>query len=294
MGKLQDRLTMDLELRGYSPHTCRRYVGCVRDLVTYFQRSPEDLGTEEIRRYLHHLIHARQAAASTVNQSYSALKFFYETTLGRVWEEVRLPRMKGGKRLPVVLSHAEIQELLSVVHNDKHRTILMTLYSAGLRVGEVTQLQAGDIDSQRMMIRVRQGKGRKDRDTLLAQRTLQALRQYWRGARPAVWLFPGQPAETPLHPDSIRALFRKALQRTGITKPATVHSLRHSFATHLLESGTDLYYIQRLLGHRSITTTALYLHVSRRELSRIVSPFDQSDFGTLTSLSQEDGDETPL
>jgi site-specific recombinase XerD len=145
-----------------------------------------------------------------------------------------------------------------------------------------------------MMIRVRQGKRRRDRDTLLAQRTLQTLRAYWRAERPSGWLFPGKPADTPMHPDSVQKVFRTALQRTGIAKPATAHSLRHSFATHLLEAGTDLYYIQRLLGHRSITTTALYIHVSRRDLGRIVSPFDQWDFGPPDSAAPEDDDALPI
>ena len=236
MGKLQDQLLMDLELRGYTPHTCRQYVGCVRDFVAYFQRSPEELGTEEIRQYLHHLIRVRQRSASTVNQSYSALKFFYETTLDRSWEKIRLPRMKVGKRLPVVLSKAEVQTLLSATDNLKHRTLLMLMYSAGLRISEVARLQVGDIDSQRMMIRVRQGKRRKDRDTLLAQRTLQTLRAYWRSARPTGWLFPGQRADPPMHPDSLQAVFRNVFQRTGMAKPATAHSLRHYAEIRIMPS----------------------------------------------------------
>jgi site-specific recombinase XerD len=275
MGKLHDRMKMDLELKGYSSKTCACYLARVREFVRYFRRSPEELGTEEIRAYLHYLITERRVSQSAVNQAYSALKFVYEMTLGREWEVLRLPRVKQRKRLPVVLSREELQALFAGVRNVKHRVLLITIYSAGLRLHEATQLQVGDIDGQRMLIRVRQGKGQKDRYTLLAKRTLSVLREYWGYERPRVWLFPGQQADTPMADRTVQKVFEQALRRAGITKPATVHTLRHSFATHLLEAGTDLYHIQHLLGHTTASTTAIYLHVTRRDLAHIVSPFDR-------------------
>ena len=175
MGKLHDQMKMDLELKGYSEKTRQCYLRGVREFVRHFQCSPEALGTEEIRTYLHYLTTERQLSQSYINQVYSALRFFYETTLGRSWDVRRIPRVKRAQKLPVVLSEAELHSVFGVTRNAKHRTILVTLYSAGLRLGEVTQLQAGDIDSDRMTIHVRGGKGAKDRYTVLAQRTLDVL-----------------------------------------------------------------------------------------------------------------------
>jgi integrase/recombinase XerD len=179
-----------------------------------------------------------------------------------------------GKRLPVVLSSQEVQAIFSATRNLKHRALLMTIYSAGLRVSEVVHLKVSDIDSQRMMIRVRQGKGQKDRYTLLAQRTLEVLREYWKEYRPQDWLFPGKPENEALSVSAVQRVFEKVLLQAGIKKPASVHTLRHSFATHLLEAGTDLYHIQRLLGHTSPKTTAIYLHLSRKNLGGVTSPLD--------------------
>ena len=180
MGKLHDRMKRDLELKGYSPNTCRSYLAHVRRFVAHFDRSPELLGNEEIRTYLHHLLAERQLSQAHLNQAYSGLKFFYETTLKKDWSAFRIPRAKLPKKLPTVLSVEEVQSLFPVTRNIKHRAVLMTMYSAGLRVAETTHLRVADIDSDRMQIRVDQGKGRKDRYTLLAQRTLELLRDYCR------------------------------------------------------------------------------------------------------------------
>jgi site-specific recombinase XerD len=232
------------------------------------------LGDPEIREYLHHLIQEKKACQSSISQAYSALKFFYETTLKRDWNGFRIPRVKMGKKLPVVLSLQEIQAIFSAVGNLKHRAVLMTIYSAGLRLSEVVHLKVSDVDSQRMTIRVQQGKGQKDRYTLLGQRTLDILRDYWKEYRPSGWLFAGKTESEPLSVSSVQKVFEKALLRAGIKKPASVHTLRHSFATHLLEAGTDLFHIQHLLGHTSLKTTAVYLHLSRKGMGDLASPVD--------------------
>jgi site-specific recombinase XerD len=249
----------DMELKNYSPKTRFCYLASVKSFALHFHRSPAELGDQEIREYLHYLIQEKKASQSAISQAYSALKFFYETTLKRDWNGFRIPRVKMGRRLPVVLSLQEIQAIFSVTRNLKHRALLMTIYSAGLRVSEVVHLKVSDIDSQRMVIRVEQSKGAKDRYTLLAHRTLEVLRDYWRVYRPKEWLFPGQPAKGSLSISSVQQVFEKVLQEAGIKKHATVHTLRHSFATHLLEGRTDLYQVQRLLGHTTPKTTTVYL-----------------------------------
>ena len=275
MGQLHDQMKMDLELKGFSEKTCQCYLRGVRQFVRHYQRCPSELGTEEIRTYLHYLITERGLSQSYVNQAYSALKFFYVTTLGRTWDVRRIPRSKRARKLPIVLSQEELSSLFSATRNRKHRVILVTLYSAGLRLSEGTHLQVGDLDSDRMTIRVCAGKGAKDRYTVLAQRTLDLLRAYWRLERPGTWLFPGQQAGQPLSERSVQKILAKSRVEAGITKAITVHSLRHSFATHLLESGVDIYHIQRLLGHTTVKTTAGYLHLTPRELAQVISPLDR-------------------
>lgn len=274
MGRLYDQMKRDLELRNFSPHTRRTYLACVRRFVLYFHRSPEELGDPEIREYLHYLIKERKVSQGAVTQAYGALKFFYETTLKRDWEGFRIPKGKTGRRLPTVLSQQEVEALFGAIKNLKHRAILMTIYSAGLRISEALQLKLSDIDSQRMMIRVAHGKGNKDRYTLLGKRNLDILREYWKKYRPRDWLFCNPSRKKPLSTNAVRRVFYKALRKAGIKKHAIVHTLRHSFATHLLEAGTDLYHIQHLLGHTNPKTTAVYLHLSRKELTKVTSPLD--------------------
>jgi integrase/recombinase XerD len=275
MGKLQERMKRDMELRNFSLRTIKSYLWWMRDFVMHYGRSPEELGDEEIRSYLHFLLKEKDASQASLSQAYSALKFFYERTLGREWNETRIPRSLREKKLPVVLSLEEVQEAFNAIKNLKHRTILTTIYSGGLRLGEALRLKVRDIDSRRMMIRVRQGKGHKDRYTLLGEKALKMLRIYWDVYRPREWLFPSTNLDQPLHPSSVQRVFRKALREAGIEKEASVHTLRHSFATHLLEEGIDLFYIQRLLGHTTPNTTAIYLHVARKDIKNIRSPIDQ-------------------
>lgn len=274
MGKLREQMKGDLELKGLSPHTQEIYLRQVNQFSRHHGRSPRQLGEQEIKEYLLYLIREKKASASTVNQCYHALKFLYKTTLNREWVIARVPRVKSLKQLPIVLDKEEVQSLFSVMKNIKHRTILMLIYSSGLRLMEAAHLKVTDIDSKRMSLRIKQGKGRKDRYTILSKVALEVLREYWSQYRPKEWLFAGRFPGKPLTGRSIQRVLIKAKKLAGIKKPATVHTLRHSFATHLLEAGTDLYHIQLLLGHRSLNTTTIYLHVSRKELVRIISPLD--------------------
>lgn len=273
MGRLRDQMKMDMELKNYSLRTMETYLGCVRGFAAYYGKSPEAMDHDEVRNYLYYMLKEKKASQSAINQAYSALKFLYQTTLRREWDSLKIPRCKMRKRLPVVLSDQEVERLFSATRNLKHRAILMTIYSGGLRLGEATHLKVSDIDSERMTIKVR-GKGDKDRYTLLGRRTLEILRIYWKVHQPVDWLFPSRRLDQPLSHSTIQRAFKEALRRSGIKKPACVHSLRHSFATHLLEAGTDLYHIQRLLGHTTPSTTTVYLHVTRKDLTRIVSPID--------------------
>jgi len=274
MGALYDQMKMDLELKNFSPKTITCYLTCMVNFVRHYGRSPVEMGEEEIRKYLHYLITEKKVSQSFINQAYSALKFFYEVSLERPWNTNRIPRSKIRKKLPVVLSMQEVQSLLASVENLKHRAILTTIYSGGLRLGEVTKLRASDIDGERMTILVQQGKGNKDRYTVLGRKTLELLRLYYKTYRPGEWLFPSKDPAQPLSGSSVQRVFKKALHRAGIKKKASVHTLRHSFATHLLESGTDLYHIQRLLGHTTAKTTSVYLHITGRDIAKVKSPID--------------------
>ena len=276
MGELRDQMEMDMRLRRFSPKTIACYLACMKGVAKHFRKSPAELGDEEIRAYLHHLMEERKVSQSVLVQTYSALKFFFEKTLQKQWNAFRIPRCKQRRKLPGVLSREEVESILLATKNLKHRAILMTIYSAGLRIGEATRLKVSDIDSGRMMIRVNEGKGLKDRYTLLGVRNLEMLRCYWKAYRPLEWLFPGRNASCPVSASAIQRVFKTSLEKAGIKKKASVHTLRHCFATHLLESGTDLYYIQRLLGHKSAGTTSVYLHITGKDIGKIKSPIDSS------------------
>jgi site-specific recombinase XerD len=276
MGKLRDQMEMDMRLRRFSPKTIACYLACMKGVAKHFRKSPAELGDEEIRAYLHYLMEERRVSQSVLVQTYSALKFFFEKTLQKQWNALRIPRCKQRRKLPGVLTREEVESIFSATKNLKHRAILMTIYAAGLRVGEVTRLKVYDIDSGRMMIRVNEGKGLKDRYTLLGERNLEMLRRYWKAYRPPEWLFPGRNASDPVSISAIQRVFKTSLRKAGIKKKASAHTLRHCFATHLLESGTDLYYIQRLLGHKSAGTTSVYLHITGKDIGKIKSPIDSS------------------
>jgi integrase/recombinase XerD len=267
-------MKMDLEIKGFSTNTQDAYIAHVKRFAEHFMKSPLDLGESEIKQYLHFLIAERNLSNSYVSGTYSALKFLYETTLKRQWEMEGIPRTKKHKKLPIVLSKDEVKRLINVTTNLKHRAILATIYSAGLRVSEAANLKLTDIDSSNMQIRVEQGKGNKDRYTLLSDKNLELLRQYYKLYHPTTWLFPGQSIDTPLTARTIQRVFEQSIQKVSINKAVTVHSLRHSFATHLLEAGTDIYHIQLLLGHSSIKTTSIYIHLTNKNLLNLKSPLD--------------------
>jgi len=228
MGRLYNQMKMDLELKNFSPKTISCYLACMVDFVRHYGRSPVEMGEEEIRNYLYYLMKEKKVSQSSINQAYSAMKFFYETTMGREWNGIKIPRIKNRKKLPVVLAREEVRSVLRCIDNLKHRAILTTIYSGGLRVGEATRLKISDIDSTRMMIRVQAGKGNKDRYTLLGKHTLDILKEYWKAYQPTEWLFPGQEPKKPISISSIQRVFKESVHRAGIKKKASVHTLRHS------------------------------------------------------------------
>jgi len=265
----------DLKLRNLAPRTIEIYVNRVVAFARYFGKSPEHLGQSEVRSYLVHLVQEKHVSWSYYNQTVGALRFLYEVTLERQNVMVRIRCPKQPKRLPSVLSLDEMARFFAVVLNIKHRAILMTAYAAGLRVSEVVALRVDDIDSERMVLRVRQGKGRRDRNVMLSPRLLVLLREYWKVERPAEWLFPGGTAGRPMTTRTVQQICTRAARAAGLTKHVTTHSLRHSFASQLLEAGTDIRTIQMLLGHRNLKTTAIYTHVSPTTLKTTQSPLDR-------------------
>ncbi|MBZ9685885.1 site-specific integrase [Clostridium estertheticum] len=274
MSELREKMKMDMELKGYSPRTIKNYIGHVSNFAKYYNKSPELLREKEIREYLHYCITERKLREGTVNYINASLKFFYTKTLNRYWNMDKIFRIKEPRRLPAVLSPEEVKSIFDVTENLKHKAILMTVYSAGLRVSEVCNLKITDIDSKNMQILIREGKGKKDRYSLLSKANLKILREYWKRYHPTEFLFSGRGRTDAITTRSVQRILEKSLKKTAITKNATVHTLRHSFATHLLDAGTDICYIQRLLGHTRITTTTIYLHLRRMDLLNIKSPLD--------------------
>lgn len=276
LDKTTELTAMELRLRGYSPKTRKAYLGHIERFGQWYRKNPRELTEADVREYMLHLLEDEQASHTYVNQVVSALKFFYSRILKRPKIMVNVPRPKRERKLPEVLSQQEVFNLLRAVNNLKHRTIMLLVYSAGLRLGEVVRLRVEDIDSERRLIHVRQAKGRKDRYTVLSKVALDTLRAYWKEYKPQKWLFPGAHPEHHLQERSVKKIILEhACEKTGIRKDISVHTLRHSFATHLLESGTDLRYIQELLGHKSSKTTEIYTHVSNRDIGRIQSPLDR-------------------
>jgi len=272
MGSLREQMIQDLQLKGATAKTQHIYLREVTKLAKYFGKSPDEIGEGEIKGYLLHL--KESGLADGTFRFYAAgIKFLYSTTLQQEW----VNDIKFGKRpvkLPVVLDLSEVQALFSVTENIKHKAILMIMYSSGLRMSEVMHLKVADIDGKRMMVYIRQGKGGKDRYSILSETALECLRQYWREYRPKEWLFEGSKGSH-ICMTSIRNIFVTAKKRAGITKHAWPHTLRHSFATHLIESGVSLHHVQLLLGHTSPKTTTVYLHVSKMNLAQVVSPLDK-------------------
>ena len=275
MTTLRQRMLQDMGIRNLALNTQLAYVQQVSAFARHFDCSPDSLGPEQVRAYQVHLLEERKLAAGSLSVVAAALRFLYKITLRRPWNDDDIPMPKRPLKLPIVLSPEEVVRFLACVANTKHRAILTTIYASGLRVSEAVALRPADIDSSRMVLRVDQGKGRKDRYVMLSPRLLEVLRDYWRIERPKPWLFPGDGADRHISKNAVEQACQKAHRAAGIDKPVTPHSLRHAFATHLLESGTDVRRIQLLLGHRSLATTSRYLKVATSSLCATVSPFDQ-------------------
>jgi integrase/recombinase XerD len=263
-----------MRVRNLAANTQRAYLQQVSAFAKHFGRSPATLGPEEIRAWQLHLVEVRKLSRSTLVTATAALRFLYTITLKCNVTVDDIVMSTKPHTLPVILSREEVTAFLESIRSLKHRTILMTAYAGGLRISEVTRLKVSDIDSQRMVLRIEQGKGQVDRYVMLSPRLLEILRSYWQTGRPQHWLFPGRFPDQPIDPATIRQACQQARRRAGISKPVTPHSLRHAFATHLLEAGTDVRTIQLLLGHRSLATTSRYLKVATSTICATTSPFD--------------------
>lgn len=274
MTKLRERMKLELELRGYSSKTVRNYLLHVQYYAQFFNTSPDKLNLNHIKQYLHHII-SEKLSDSYVRCSYYALKFFYENVLSVSWDFDKLiPKHKPKKVLPVVLSMDEVNLILDSTTNIKHKAILSIIYSSGLRLSEACRLRISDIDSKNMQVFVSQGKGKKDRYTILSDSCLYLLRKYFKIYRPSYWLFEGENFDKHIAERTVEKIFTKSLLKSGISKPACVHTLRHSFATHLIESGAELCHVQELLGHVNIQTTSKYIHLKNMYKLGLRSPLD--------------------
>lgn len=266
MTPLRQKMIEDMQLRGLAERTQQSYVAAVRGLAEYYGKSPAEISEGELRQYFLYLKNEKKAAASSCIQVLCALKFLYEHTLEREWPILNFVKPKRGRKLPVVLSQKEVKQVLDCLRQPHYRICLTTIYSCGLRLLEGVKLQVRDVDSSRMVIHIREAKGKKDRYVPLPERTLAQLRWYWGRHRNPVWIFPrrteGLVAQEPMDESGVQKAFRAAVKESGINKAASVHTLRHSYATHLLEAGVNLGLIQEYLGHESLTTTALYIHLT--------------------------------
>ena len=290
MTQLRKKMLEEIQRRNYSHRTARTYVRIVHDFAEYFHQPPDKLGPEQIRQYQAHLFQAKKLAPATVSQYVSALRFLFVKTLRRHFLAEYIPFPKSRKRLPTVLSPEEVTRLIDSARNLYHRTLLMTLYSTAARRAELCQLKVQDIDSQRMMIRINQGKGGRDREVPLSPKLLETLRVYFRWMRPTTFLFPGTlkgvRADVPISPNTVWLACRQAAQRAGITKRLSPHRLRHSCASHLLEAGADLRTIQVLLGHSRLEHTLGYLHLPPKHLQAITNPLDTLQVSSLDNVQR--------
>jgi integrase/recombinase XerD len=277
MTPLRQKMMEDMQLRGLSARTQETYIRVVRQLAEYYHKPPDQLSQADLRQYFLYLKNDKHLSRSSCTQALSGLKFLYEQTLRRKWPILDFIRPAPERKLPVVLSLAEVRRLLGCVRLGHYRVCLSTIYGCGLRLQEGIQLQVQDIDSGRMLVHVRGGKGNKDRYVPLPERTLHQLRQHWRTHRQPIWLFPGRDlrAGEPMDESGMQKAFRAALQESGLNKAATIHTLRHSYATHLLEAGVNLRQIQSYLGHGSLTSTAIYTHLTQQGQANAVAVINQ-------------------
>lgn len=274
----QSLLTREMQIRNYSPRTIKTYCSLLANYEIAAGKPLNQVTTDDFKSRLHYLITEKGASTSTINQLISAFKIYYVDVCHREWEEFRVKRPRTEKKLPIVLSLEEVGRMISVTNNLKHKAILMLTYSAGLRRMEVLQIKPKDIDSQRMQVRVVQGKGKKDRYTILSQKTLETLREYYKAERPTKFLFePAGHKGQPLSERSMEHIVKNSVKKAGIKKEVSFHTLRHCFATHLLEAGVNLRQIQQFMGHTSFKTTAVYLHVAHIKTNEFTSPLDKID-----------------
>lgn len=263
-----------MELKGFAKSTQRTYLAHLKRYADFCGKHPASTGYDEVRSFLHHSITVKKLSSSYVNSAYGSIKFYFQSVLCRDWNMLHIPRVKKKTSLPTVLSPDEVFQILDATSYLKHKAILSTIYSAGLRVSEAAHLKVSDIHSDNMRIFIRQAKGNKDRYTILSQKNLLLLREYWKVFRPNSWLFPGSSDNKPISTRTIQEAFKKSLRSTDISKDATVHTLRHCFATHLLNQGATLLQLKELLGHENIQTTSMYLHLTHAEILGLKSPFD--------------------
>ena len=268
---LRERMREDLRLRNYAKHSEELYLYHVRKFSEYWHQSPEKLGVEEVRKYLLNLLE-QKVSQSHYKQAVAGLRFFYKYTLGQEWVKEKIAYPRREFKLPVVLTAEEVSLVLSKIKSEQHRLILRTIDGAGLRLMEALELQVSDIDSNERRLRISCGKGRKERYAMLSESLLEELREYWKKYRPKHWLFPGRNQSKHVGETVIQKVFQQAVKQSGIPKAASVHTLRHSFATHLLENGTDLRLIQELLGHKTLKSTLIYTHVSTKVFRQVKDP----------------------
>jgi integrase/recombinase XerD len=293
MTPLREKFIRGLAIRGRAVRTQQSYTACVADLARYYKRSPDQISYEEVTVWIHHLIRERKLAPSSVNIAVNAVRFLYGVTLGRDTTTLlaAVPRMKRNIRRAEVYARSELEALLTAPTQPRDRAFLMTVYAGGLRLSEATQLRTTDIDRPRMQLRVRQGKGAKERVLPLSERLLQELESYWRAQRShraghdSPWLFLGAQADLPINRSTGQNIYYRAVEKSGLRRKGGIHVLRHSFATHCIESGLELTLVQRLLGHSSLLTTARYLHVTAARLGQIRSPLDLIEFNALAPRS---------
>jgi len=282
--QLRKTMLEELQRRNYSQTTVNTYLKVVEDFARHFHRPPDELGKEQLRAYQVHLLQERKLGVRTVGLHTAALRFFFCKTLKRMYPVEEVPYPKAPRRLPIILTKEEAIRLIDSASNLFHRTMLITMYSTGMRRAELCRLKVEDIDSTRMLIHIRQGKGGKDRDVPLSPKTLETLREYWRWMKPKTYLFPGtvngSRADKPITPKVLWEACREAAQRAGITKPVRPHLLRHSFATHLVEGGADLPTVQALLGHTDLKPTSIYLHLSERHIKAAGTPLDNMELSS--------------
>ena len=265
-----------MEIRNYSPRTVKTYVAMLVTTSKYFHLSPDKITIDRLKSYLHYCTKERGLSVSTVNQTINAFRILFQDVLGKDWEKIKIKRPRKNRHLPVILSKEEVSKMIELTVNLKHKAIIALLYSSGVRREELLNLQLSDIDSKRMLIRIRNGKGNKTRETLLAQNALEMLRTYFRLYHPKIYLFESYRPGISYSASSVKKIVDRAAQRAGVTKSVCIHSLRHAFATHLLEQGANLKVIQRLLGHTSMRSTMIYLHLARTDYNNVKSPFDHT------------------